>query len=116
MGFYGSEPFKTATASYVWIDPEAPGFYYVEVKGEAPNYSYGFKLVRDADWVGGLKVNVKGWTGPFGEGTTPYKVEGHFPGEFSPKIIVSGSNGQQVINVSEISHEGAEDWMKSKAT
>ena len=116
MGFYGSEPFTTATATYLQTDPDGLGVFHVEVEGKAPNYSYAFRLVRDPNWVGGLKVDVMGWTGPRGEGTSKYTVEGHFPGAFSPEIIVSGSNGQKVIKVSAIPREDADEWVKAKAS
>ena len=115
MGFYGSEPFETATATYLWMGVNGPGAFHVEVEGNAPNYTSGIQLVRDQHWVGGLKIDVMGWTGPRGEGTTPYKVSGTFPGEFRPKIVVSGSNGDKVIDVKEIPHEQLEGHLKSKA-
>lgn len=115
MGFYGSEPFTTATATYLWMGLKSPGVFVVEVSGDAPNYSYAFDLVRDSHWVGGLKINVMGWTGPLGEGTTPYTVHGTFPGEFVPKIVVSGSNGQKVIAVKEIPNDQVDAFVKKAA-
>jgi len=115
MGFYGPEPFTSATATYLWTGLGSPGVFIVEVTGDAPNYTSGMTLVRDPHWVGGLKINVMGWTGPLGEGTTPYTVRGTFPGQFVPKIVVAGSNGQQVIDVNEIAHDQADDFVKAKA-
>jgi hypothetical protein len=115
MGFYGYEPFDEAKATYVWTGLGGPGFFSVEVSGEAPNYTYGIQLVRDPHWVGGLKVDVMGWTGPRGEGTTPYSVHGSFPGEYRESIVIQGSNGQSVIKVGQIPHEQSEDYMTSLA-
>jgi hypothetical protein len=113
MGFWGLEPFDEAEATYVWTGLNEPGFFSVAVAGNAPNYSYGFQLERDPRWVGGLKVLVMGWTGPLGKGTTPYKVKGHFSGQFLKEIVVQGSNKTVVIKVREIPHEQSEDYMQS---
>ncbi len=115
MGFYGLEPFDEAKATYVWTGVGGPGFFSVEVAGEAPNFTYGIQLVRDQHWVGGLKVDVMGWTGPHGEGTTPYKVTGTFPGEFRESIVVQGSNQTLVVKVHQIPAEQAESWIRSLA-
>lgn len=108
MGFYGSEPFNTARAYYVWTGLNEPGHFTVIVQGDAPNYTSGIQLVRDPEFVGGLKVNVMGWTGPLGPGTTPYTVQGTFPGAFLPKIVVSGSNQTLLVDVQEIPHGDVE--------
>src|SRR4029077_1437355 len=34
MGFYGPEPFTTATATYVWMGLGSPGAFFVEVSGD----------------------------------------------------------------------------------
>lgn len=115
MGFYGSIPFDEASATYVWTGLGEPGFFAVEVEGRAQNYTYGIELVRDSHWVGGLKVNVMGWTGPIGEGTTPYKVRGTFPGEFRPEIVVSGANKTMLVKVKEIPAEQSDDYVKKLA-
>ena len=115
MGFYQKEPIDNATATYVWMGLNQPGSFFVEVEGHAPNYTSGIQLVRDPHWFGGLKIDVMGWTGPLGKGTTPYKVHGTFPGEFRKQIIVSGANGDKVIDVKEIPHDQVEDYLKSKA-
>jgi hypothetical protein len=116
MGFYGYEPFDKAEATYVWTGLKEPGFFSVVVWGEAPNYTYGIELVRDPQWVGGLKINVMGWTGPLGEGKTPYKVHRGFEGEYLDAIVVEGSNGKRVIEVKQIGHEQSEEYMKSLAS
>ena len=102
MGFYGSEPFDKAQAWYVWTGLDEPGHFVVEVEGCAPNYTYGITLVRDSHFVGGLKVDVMGWTGPRAQGCTDYKVTGTFSGEFRSQIVVSGSNQQMTVKVKEI--------------
>ncbi len=113
MGFYQYEPFDEARATYVWTGIGGPGFFSVEVSGEVQNFTYGIQLVRDQHWVGGLKVDVMGWTGPIGEGKRPYKVHGAFPGEFRESIVVEGSNGSRVVKVEQIPPERAEDYMQS---
>jgi hypothetical protein len=115
MGFYGPEPFTTATATYVWMGLGSPGAFFVEVSGDAPNYTSGITLVRDPQWVGGLRINVMGWTGPLGQGTTPYTVHGSFPGSFVPEIVVSGSNQTIVVKVNEIPAEKADDYLQKRA-
>ena len=116
MGFYGPEPFNTAKATYVWTGLGGPGFFLVEVEGDAPNYTTGITLVRDPHFVGGLKIDVMGWTGPLGQGTTPYEVHGSFPGSYLPKIVVSGSNKTIVIDVKEIPAEQADSYLQKRAT
>jgi hypothetical protein len=116
MGFYGSEPFTSAKAFYVWTGLREPGHFSIEVEGDAPNYTSGIQLVRDQHFMCGLKVDVMGWTGPLGEGTTPYKVNRTIPGMFVPKIVIAGTNGTQVIDVEEIPHTEAENFLKKRAT
>jgi hypothetical protein len=116
MGFYGPEPFDTAKAFYVWTGLNEPGHFSVEVAGNAKNYTSGIQLVRDPHFVGGLKIDVMGWTGPLGEGTTPFKVRGTFPGMFVPKIVVAGSNGLKLITVEEIPQAKVEGFLKGQAT
>ena len=117
MGFYGKEPVNAekTTASYLWTGFGTPGVFIVEVEGDAPNYSYGFELERDPHFVGGLKINSMGWTGPVASGTTPYTSKGTFPGEYRPQIIVSGSNGDFAIDVKEIKHGDVDSFIKSKS-
>ena len=115
MGFYSKEPVNPAktTATYLWTGLRTPGIFIVNVEGDAPNFSYAFTLVRDPHFVGGLKINVMGWTGPLGKGTTPFKAHGSFNGGYLPEIIVSGSNGDFPIKVTEIAHDKVDDYMKS---
>ncbi|MFC5044924.1 hypothetical protein ACFSTE_21310 [Aquimarina hainanensis] len=117
MGFYSKQPVnpKKTTATYLWTGLRTPGVFLVHVEGDAPNYSSGFDLVRDPHFVGGLKVESMGWTGPIGEGTTPYSVNGSFSGEYRSQIVVSGSNGDFSIDVKEIPHDQVDEFMKSNA-
>jgi hypothetical protein len=112
MGFYGPEPFDTAQATYVWTGQGKPGFFSVTVEGHAPNFTSGIKLVRDAQWVGGIAIQVMGWTGPLGKGTKPYKVQGSFPGSFHREIVVIGSNKHEIVQVKEIPFTSDEEFAK----
>jgi hypothetical protein len=112
MGFYGPEPFNTATARYVWTGLRTPGFFAVTVKGDAPNFTTGITLVRDPHWVGGLAIRVMGWTGPLGKGTTPYTVSHSFPGGYLKEIVVIGSNKVEIVPVTEIPFTDDEAYMK----
>jgi hypothetical protein len=117
MGFFGPVPFNKAQASYAWMGGGggSPGAFFVKVGGDAQNYTYGISLERDPKWVGGLKVDVVGWTGPLGEGTTPYTVVHSFPGQFVPKITVSGENQTILIDVKEIGADEADDFVQSES-
>ncbi len=117
MGFYMKQPVDPAktTATYLWTGLNTPGVFLIQVEGEAPNFTSGFTLVRDPHFVGGLKIDSMGWTGPRGEGSTPYVSKGSFPGQFYPRIVVSGANGDFVIDVKEIPHDQVDDYMKSNA-
>jgi hypothetical protein len=111
MGFFGPEPFDSARASYVWTGVRTPGLLVVEVSGEAPNYTAGIELQRDPHWVGGIKLDVMGWTGPEGPGTKAYTVSTSLPGQFVPEIVIQGSNKREVIPVTEIGEDQAEEFM-----
>jgi hypothetical protein len=111
MGFYGSQPFNTARAYYVWTGFGEPGHFTVIVQGDARNYTSGIELKRDSEFVGGLKVNVMGWTGPLGAGSRPYTVQGTFPGEFRRQIVVGGANKTVVVDVQEIPADAAEQHL-----
>jgi hypothetical protein len=112
MGFYGSEPFDSAEATYVWTGLGTPGFFSVTVKGHAPNYTSGIKLVRDPEFVGGLAIQVMGWTGPLGQGTKAYTVHGSFNGSFLKEIVVIGTNKREVVKVKEIPFTNDEEFLK----
>lgn len=113
MGFYVKQPVnhKTTKATYLWAGLDTPGIFIVEVDGDAQNFSYAFSLVKESDFVGGLKINVMGWSGPLTKGTMPYKVSHSFPGMYQKNIIISGSNGDFLIPVKEVAHDKADDYM-----
>ena len=113
MPFYGPEPFDTAEAIYVWTGLGEPGFFAVTVKGSVRNFTSGIQLVRDAHWVGGLAIDVMGWTGPLGEGTRPYTVSGTFPGTYRKDIVVIGSNKRVVVQVKEIPFTTDAEYIKT---
>jgi hypothetical protein len=116
MGFFGSVPFTSAEATYAWMGAGgSPGAFFVTVSGDAKNYTYGISLERDPKWVGGLKVDVVGWTGPLGEGTTPYTVHHSFPGEYVPKITIAGENQTLLIDVKEIPAAEADEYLQSQS-
>jgi hypothetical protein len=104
MPFFGSEPFDTAEARYVWTGLGQPGFFSVTVRGNAKKISFGFQLRRDPHFVGGSAIEVMGWTGPLiaPPATAPYTVTGHFNGSFLPEIVVIGSNKTEVVHVTEV--------------
>ena len=114
MGFYGSEPVGSATAYYVWTGLHEPGHFVITASGDAPNFTSGIQLVRDPHFVGGLRVDVMGWTGPLGKGTTPYTVRGTFSGMFVPKVVVAGSNQTLVADVKQIPADEAEKFLASE--
>ncbi len=114
MGFYQLQPFNQAEAQLLAADIFPP-LIRVEVSGNARNYTSGIQLVRDHNWVGGLKIDVMGWTGPLGEGTTPYKVTATFQSIGVNSIIVVGSNKVETIPVTTIGKEEVEDFLKQKA-
>lgn len=89
MGFYGPVPCKAAKAHFVDEGGDY-GAFVVTAEGDAKEFTAGITLVRDAHFVGGLRLNVMGWVGPLAEGTQTYRVHGTFPGAFMPVIIVGG--------------------------
>ena len=115
MPFFGLEPFDTAKASYVWMGLGAPGAFFVEVSGHAPKFTSHIELLRDKHFVGGLKIDVMGWTGPLAQGTTPYTKNASFPGIFIPKIVIHGGNKTLVIDVKEIPEKEADAYLQHLA-
>jgi hypothetical protein len=59
-----------------------------------------------------LAIKVMGWTGPLGQGTTPYTVRGTFPGAYLKDIVVIGSNKTEVVPVKEIPFVDDAAYMK----
>lgn len=117
MGFYQKQPVNKSEieVTYLWTGLGVPGVFSLTVQGDAQNYSTGFDLVRDTHFTGGLKVDVMGWTGPMGKGTTPYKVSGSFPGMYSPQITVSGANGDFTVPVKQVPHDQVDEHVKQTA-
>jgi hypothetical protein len=113
MPFFGSEPFDTAEATYVRTGI-GPGFFRVTVKGHARKFSFGFQLRRNTHFVGGLEIEVVGWTGPLAvpEETTPYTVTADFYGAFLKEIVVTGSNRTETVHVREMALKTEEEFMK----
>jgi hypothetical protein len=116
MGFFGPVPFTTAEATYAWMGAGggSPGAFFVTVSGDAKNYTAGISLERNPKFVEGVEIEVRGWTGPLGEGTTPYTVHHSFPGDFMPKITISGENQTILIDVKEIPADEADDFVQSQ--
>jgi hypothetical protein len=112
MPFFQREPFDSAEAKYIWTGVGTPGFFFVHVKGHAPNFTSGIELVRDSHFVGGLAIDVMGWTGPLTKGTHPYTVSGHFKGVYLKEIVVIGANKTEVVHVKEIPFTSDEDYVK----
>ena len=112
MGFYGPEPVTSATAYYVWTGFGEPGHFFVTAQGDAPNFTTGIQLVRDPHWVGGLRMDVMGWTGPRAPGSRPYTVHGTFPGSYLPRIVVAGANRTLVVEVKEIPFPETEQFFE----
>jgi hypothetical protein len=115
MPFFGSEPFDTAEAIYVRPGAGEPGFFQVTVRGHARKISFGFQLRRDPHFVGGLAIEVMGWTGPLTvpPETTPYTVTGRFNGSFLHEIVVIGANKTDVVHVREVPFTTEEEFMKN---
>lgn len=118
MGFYMKQPVNPKECKAKYLRNESGfGVYFITACGEAQKYSYGFTLTRDPHFVGGLKVDVMGWTGPIGEGTQHYCTKPtSFPGQFFPEIIISGSNGDFLIKVEEIPHDQVDEFIKNTSS
>jgi hypothetical protein len=112
MPFFGLEPFDAAEAQYFWTGLGQPGFFKVTVRGHAQKFSFGFQLKQDTYFVGGLAIEVTGWTGPLTQGKTPYTVTGDFNGRFLHEIVVIGSNKSEVVRVEEVAFTTEEALMK----
>ena len=86
MGFLGLIPADELAAGY------NPGTHTLSLfaKGEAQNFTYGIEFERQT-WFGGLKFNLMGWTGPLGQGTTPYSHEQGFQIQLPSPALPSGT-------------------------
>jgi len=115
MPFFQTEPFDTAHAKYFWSGAGQPGFFRVTVRGHARNFSFGFQLKQAPTFVGGLAVDVMGWTGPLAKGTTPYTVTADFVGAYAPEIVVIGANKTEVVHVEAVAFESEESFMRAHA-
>jgi hypothetical protein len=116
MPFFQSEPFDSAQATYIWTGLGTPGFFSVHVKGHAQKFTSGIELVRDTAFVGGLAIDVMGWTGPLTKGTEPYTVSGNFKGSYSKEIVVKGANKTEVVHVREIPFTTEEAYLEVAQT
>lgn len=114
MPFFERQPFNDAEATYVWSGANQPGFLRVTVHGDAPRISFGFELKQDSTFVGGLTVEVMGWTGPLIEPpeTIPYTVTGRFNGTFVKEVVVVGANKIEVVPVKEVPFTTDQDFAK----
>jgi hypothetical protein len=116
MPFFQPEPFDSAQATYIWTGSGAPGFFSVHVKGHAQKFTSGIELVRDTAFVGGLAIDVMGWTGPLTKGTDPYTVSANFKGSYSKEIVVKGANKTEVVHVREIPFTTEEAYLEAAQT
>jgi hypothetical protein len=87
MGFLGLIPADKVTASY---DPEKQILTLI-AEGKVKKYTTGIHFVRDCHFVGGLKYDLEGWTGPIGKGWEPYVCEQEIHIHF-PSVISSGKD------------------------
>jgi len=108
MGFYRLEPYTIAKAWYIDTGTSEPGHITLVVQGEAPNFTSGVQLVLEDNGQVIPTIKVMGWTGPRAEGTLPYTVQGTFPGEFVPDLILRGSNKQEKVPVIRIGAQETE--------
>ena len=113
MPFFQPEPFDSATVRYHRAHYGFPGYYRVTVRGHARNLSYGFQLKQLPTFVGGLAVQVMGWTGPLTQGTTPYHVTADFIGTFAAEVVVVGANKTEVVHVEDVAFASEEAFMQT---
>jgi hypothetical protein len=111
------EPFTHAEAIYARCGAHESGFFQVTVQGEAPKFGFGFQLRQDANFAGGLIVEVMGWTGPLVEPPEliPYSVTDRFDDMSLNGVVVIGMNKTEVIPVShvkEVPFTTDEEFMK----
>lgn len=115
MPFFEREPFDTAEATYVWTGLGSPDSFWLEFKGHAPVFTSGLQLLRDTGFVGGLAIEVMGWTGPLlkDKETTPYNISGHFKGTYAKEIFVVGLNQIEIVHVREVRFQSDKEYMIS---
>lgn len=102
MGFKG--PIAASELGAVY-DP-AKQVLTLSASGEVQNYTYGFKFERQP-WIGGLRFELTGWSGPIGPGASKYSFSEDFsiPGltVFDPKgtviIVTSNHPDGEVIEI-----------------
>jgi len=87
MGFLGLIPADKLAASY---DPQNK-VLILYAEGKAKKYTTGIHFVQDLHFVGGLKFDLEGWTGPIGPGWQPYKIKGEFPLTL-PSVVTPGKD------------------------
>ena len=121
MPFFQSEPFDTAQATYIWTGLGTPGFFSVHVKGHAQKFTSGIELVRDTAFVGGLAIDVMGWTGPLTKGTEPYTVSGNFKGSYSkepfaPRLdFIGKSHLSKKLRIASSTRRSTVSWVSPSA-
>lgn len=89
MGFGGLVPASELSAVY---DP-VKQVLTLAASGEVQNYTYGYKFQR-MSWIGGLRFELIGWTGPIGQGTSKYSFSQDFP---IPGLTVFDPEGTVII-------------------
>ncbi|KAL1847398.1 hypothetical protein Daus18300_013952 [Diaporthe australafricana] len=89
MGFLGLIPFTTAAAVY---DP-AKQVLTVSAEGEAQKITYGIFFKR-VPWMGGLRFELYGWTGPLSPGTEPFEFSQQFK---VPNLHISSPSGTLIL-------------------
>lgn len=89
MGFLGPVPASELAAVY---DP-AKQALTLSASGNAQNFTYGFFFKR-TPWEGGLRFELWGWTGPIGEGTSPFSYSQTFT---IPNILLNDSSNTVVV-------------------
>jgi hypothetical protein len=71
MGFRGLVPAEELAAFYNASLQTLTLF----ASGEVQKYTYGINFIRDPHWVGGLKFELYGWTGPLSVGFEKYSCD-----------------------------------------
>jgi hypothetical protein len=102
MGFYGPIVTKDlkaqATFAFTGLG-HTVGALAIHVEGLVQNYTSGFELVRDEKFVGGLRYNLMGFSGPVGSGDSPFRHEQAFDLVSEPPKEIVIASGDQTIKV-----------------